>query len=85
MARKFYRTLIQVEILADYPYAEDDLRTIRFDVERGDVVLGEINPLPPEEVSGAAMASLLIESGETPAVLGLNDDGVDVGYDDEED
>lgn len=84
-SRKFYRTVIQVEILSDYAYSEDDLRSIQFDVERGEVILGEVSVEPSREVGGSTMASLLLESGETPSALGLSDDGVDVGYPEEDD
>lgn len=82
--RKFYTTKIEVEILSDYPYTEDDLRSILFDVERGDVVLGEVYVPVSSEVSGHTMVSLLLEAGETPLALGLDDDGTDVGYDEED-
>lgn len=76
--RKFYRTVIQVEILSDTPYGEDsDLEIIAFDIGNGDCSGRVTDILRNEEVDGKTMASLLQSQGSDPGFFQLTDDGED--------
>lgn len=83
--RRFYRTVVSVEILSEEPYLEpseaDDLATISYDIGMGDcsgrVVWGE-----SQEVDGPTMARLLQEQASDPEFFGLDENGEDLDSDD---
>lgn len=90
--RKFYRTVIKVEILSEEKYPDgSSLEGIAYDIGDGDCV-GRISttvdnqPVPPDK-----MVKLLNEFGSEPGFFQLNPDGSDEknpftgqGYDENE-
>ena len=75
--RKFYRTVVQIEILSDEPYEGDDLDTIHYDITEGDCSgkLGDV--VSNEEVDGPTMAKLLLSQDSDPGFFDLTEDGED--------
>lgn len=72
--RKFYRTLIQVEVLTEDPYSPEDLSNVAEDITTGDAS-GTFRITKSEEVDGPTMAKLLIAQGSDPGFFSLTDDG----------
>lgn len=82
--RKFYRTVIQVEILSEEPYEGDDLNTIASDTDTGDCS-GQITDIERnQEVTGKEMVALLQKQGSDSEFFQLDAEGNDL-EDDEED
>jgi|WetSurMetagenome_2_1015567.scaffolds.fasta_scaffold789096_1 hypothetical protein len=79
MARKFYRTVIQVEILSEEPYSmEKDLVSINYDINEGDCS-GDVRALVEnQEVDGPQMARLLIAQNSDPEFFNLDSEGKDL-------
>jgi len=76
----FYRRVIQVEILSEEPYDQDDLTQIGNDIIEGDLS-GYVTEISTENVDGPAMAQLLIKQGSDPEFFRLDDEGntIDAG------
>ena len=73
--RKFYRQVVQVEILSeDAPLEWDNLADIHYAITTGDCS-GKLNELIAEEVDGRKMAELLIKQGSDPSFFRLDDEG----------
>jgi hypothetical protein len=62
--QKYYRTIITVEILSDYPYSVDTLAHVGYDVTEGDVS-GSITE-KCEEITRDEMKKALIAQGSDP-------------------
>lgn len=75
--RKFYRTVVQVEVLSEEPYDFEDLEQVRYDITEGHCS-GQVTTLPTEEVDGPAMAKLLRGQGSDPEFFELDEQGNDV-------
>jgi hypothetical protein len=84
--RKFYRTVIQVEILSESPYdSPESLKQVDYDISEGhcsgDVTFVTLN----EQVDGPAMAKLLLAQRSDPEFFSLTEDGEDIiEHEDEE-
>ena len=69
--RKFYRTVIQVEVLSEEPISDTaDLTAISYELEQGDY-LGTILSAKQTIVSGKRMATLLQSQGNDPGFFQL--------------
>lgn len=76
--RKFYRTIIQIEILSDEPYEGDTLDMVQYDITEGHCS-GQISDVVRnEEQDGKAMAKLLEEQRSDPEFFQLDSDGNDL-------
>lgn len=75
--RKFYRTVISVEVLSEEPYNPESLEGIAHDIIEGDCS-GRWNVVSSKEVDGVEMAQLLYEQASEPAFFQLDDDGNDL-------
>jgi len=76
-ARKFYRTVIEVEVLSEEPFEYDTLYQVHCSITEGHCS-GTVTPkVKNEEVDGPAMAKLLIAQRSDPEFFGLTDDGED--------
>lgn len=75
--RKFYRTVVQVEVLSEEPYLEDDLETIVDDIVIGDCSGKSVDVVRNEVVDGKQMAALLRAQGSDPGFFMIDDDGND--------
>jgi hypothetical protein len=73
--RKFYRTVIQVEILSESPYTEDyNLEAIAYDIGQGDCSGRVTDIVLNEEVDGPTMSKLLLAQGSDPGFFMLDDE-----------
>ena len=81
--RKFYRTVLTVEILSETPYNETDLAQVAVDIDEGEQV-GKVSVSSSnEEMTGKVCAVLLKDAGSDPSFFMLDNNGNDV-FDDEE-
>jgi hypothetical protein len=75
---KFYRTVIQVEVLSEEPVDFDSLHGLGDAITTGDCS-GQLTALVQnEEVDGPTMACLLQAQGSDPAFFMLTEDGSDL-------
>ena len=75
---KFYRTVVQIEILSEEPYECDDLEGIAYDITEGHCS-GEIKDVVRnEEKTGKEMADLLISQGSDPGFFEIDAEGNDL-------
>ena len=81
-SRKFFRTLVSVEILSEEPLPEMELEELGYQMSLGSYY-GDIEYGLSEEVDSSTMAKLLIDQGSDPEFFGLDEDGNDVDDDDE--
>jgi hypothetical protein len=65
--QKYYRTIITVEILSDYPYSVDTLADVGYDMTEGDVS-GQITE-KCEEITKMEMKKALIAQGSDPVFI----------------
>lgn len=79
--KKYYRTIVKVEVLSEEPIGDMDLSDIAHQGEYGDLSI-HVDHGDPEEVDGKTMANLLIAQGSDPEFLGLDNEGNDI-YDSE--
>lgn len=76
--RKFYRTVISVEILSEEPYPPDpELTDVAEDITSGGCSGCVSEIVSNEELSGKDMATCLRAQGRDPGFFGLTDDGED--------
>jgi hypothetical protein len=76
--RKFYRTVIQIEILSEDPYETNDLNTIEYDITEGRCSGNAKDIIRNEVKNGKEMADLLTAQGSAPEFFNLNDAGENV-------
>ncbi len=78
-SRKFYRTVITVEVLSDLPLPDGlSLEAISNAIEQGDCSGRVITLLDNEPVDGFIMANLLQAQGSDPEFFGLTPEGEDI-------
>lgn len=86
--RKFYRTVIEVEVLSEEPFMFDTLEQVHYSITEGHCS-GTVTPrITNEEIDGPAMARLLLAQRSDPEFFDLTDEGEDVddtGLDDLDD
>ena len=74
--RKYYRNLVQIEILSDRQWGEvTDLEEIAYQIRDGDSSGSVSHPVIDEEVTPERMSELLIAQGSEPSFLIPQDDG----------
>lgn len=77
--RKFYRTVIQVEILSETPYPESaDMHQVANDIMDGDCSGKATTMIENQVVSSKRMAKLLKEQGSDPEFFQLDENGNDL-------
>lgn len=74
--RKFYKTVIQVEILSEEKYNPHGLNQIVHDITFGDCS-GEWHVVDTFELDGKMTADALIEQGSAPEFFNLDENGDD--------
>lgn len=79
--RKFYRSVIQVEVLSEEPVDFDDLTEVDYQITEGDCSGFVTDVVTNEEVDGVRMAKLLEEQGSDPGFFGLDAEGNDADDD----
>lgn len=75
--RKFYKTVITVEVLSEDPYQFENLSELAYDVDEGDCS-GKTTIEKTEEVDGATMALLLAAQGSDSEFFRIDDEGNDI-------
>lgn len=75
--RKFYRTVIHVEVLSEEPYTfSGNLVDVANDISSGDCS-GVARTIQEEKCDGFRMAQLLLAQGSDPEFFMLDDSGND--------
>lgn len=74
--RKFYRTVIEVEVLSEEAVDFGDLAAVHYAITDGECS-GQWSVTHSEPVCGPTMAKLLKEQGSDPSYFRLDDDGND--------
>ena len=75
--RKFYRTIIQIEVLSEEPYSSTDLEKINDDITNGNQV-GDVTIITDsEEMDGKTCADKLSSIGSEPDFFCLTIHGHD--------
>ncbi len=75
--RKFYRTLIQVEVVSEGPYDPQSIEQLRDDIINGDCS-GKWEVVESEEVSGKEVVALCATHETEPSFFRLGADGNDL-------
>jgi hypothetical protein len=77
--RKFYRTVVTVEILSEDPFdGTQDLEYIDWAITDGDCSGRKTVTVDNAELDGLAAAALLVAQGSDPEFFGLTEEGEDV-------
>ena len=74
--RKFYRTVVEIEILSEEPYSNENLSQIAYDITEGDCS-GAYGVVNSETVDGKTMAEMLLNQGSDPGFFMLDEEGND--------
>ena len=72
--KRFYRTVITIEVLSEEPVEAMDVDDIAYEIREGSYS-GEVEFGPSEVVDGPTMARLLMKQGSDPEFFGLDDEG----------
>ncbi len=75
--RKFYKTIVQLEVLSERPIGDMDVEQIAFEATEGDF---SMRRLPDQEtvLNGKETADALGEQGSNSMFFQLTDDGDDL-------
>ncbi len=77
MSKKFYKTVITVEVLSESPYKETNLETIAFDIKDGECS-GNVNITSEEELTSKQMVDALKNQGSDTEFFNLDEEGNDL-------
>ena len=72
--KKYYRTIIQIEVLSEDPYGYESLSQTAYDIEEGECS-GDVKVLKTEAISGKEMAEALTAQGSDPEFFQLDEEG----------
>ena len=72
--RKFYKTIVQVEILSQEPIEITDLDTIHYNITEGD---WSLNVVSSKELNGKEAAGALLNQASDPSFFQLTKNGED--------
>lgn len=78
--RKFFKTILEVEILSEEPLGPMSLTNYAYEIAQGDCS-GVYKVVSEEELDGPSAAKALIEQGSDPEFFALNEDGSDMTWD----
>ncbi len=77
--RKFYRTIIEVEVLSEEPIGDMDMDMIKYHTDTtGDFSGKYTTKSQDEEMDGVETARALMEQGSDPEFFGLDENGNDL-------
>jgi hypothetical protein len=77
-SRKFYKTIVQVEILSEVPIGEiTDLDTIHYNITEGEWN-GQVSVKSSKELNGKQATKALINQASDPGFFRLDDNGCDL-------
>ena len=83
MTRKFFVTEITIQILSEDEPWDGNTGDLEYDLTDGAYV-GKILKRESTEVNGQEMASSLYDFGSQPEFFSLNDDGLEIDLEDDE-
>lgn len=66
--RKFYRTIIKIEVLSEDPYDPETLQQVHYDIKDGDCS-GQWSVVSSQQLNRHQVEQLLIEQGSDPSFL----------------
>ena len=75
--RRFYRTVLRVEVLSDRRVSFGDLKEVAWAITAGDCSGEWRTAVKNERVDGPTMAKPLAAQGSDPFFFGLDEDGND--------
>lgn len=75
--RKFYKTVVTVEVLSEEPLECDDLGDVNYAITQGDCS-GTMNMGGSRKISAKTMAKELLKQGSAPEFFGLDEKGNDL-------
>jgi hypothetical protein len=81
--RKFYRTVIEVEVLSNQEFEFDSLESVHEAITTGDCSGDWRTTLSNSQTDGPTMAKLLIGQASDPSFFGLDEEGNDLEDDEE--
>jgi len=76
--RKFYRTVIELEVLSEEPIVDMAIGDINYEMENGHLSGLYKTKIQDKEVNGKEMAKMLQEQGSDPEFFLLDEDGNDI-------
>jgi hypothetical protein len=74
--RKFYKTVLQVEVLSEGPYQPESLEQVHHDITEGDCS-GEWKIVRSKELNGRQAARALLKQASDPGFFSLTKAGED--------
>jgi hypothetical protein len=75
--RKFYKTIVTIEIISDEIYKFDSLEQVTHDITYGDCS-GQVEAVKNEELNGEQAATALLKQGSDPEFFNIDKDGNDL-------
>lgn len=75
--RKFYKTVLKVEVLSEEPFMCEDLGQVGYAITEGDCS-GVMYRGGSRKISAKTMAKELVKQGSDPEFFGLDDKGNDL-------
>ncbi len=75
--RKFFKSIVQIEIISDEPIGSPSLDIIHYEIMEGDWS-GQYHVISETELTPSEAANELIEQGSDPGFFGLDDLGNEV-------
>lgn len=75
--RKFYKTVLTVEVLSEEPFDCNDLAQVHYAITQGDCS-GVMNRGGSRKISARTMAKALLKQGSDPEFFGLDEEGNDL-------
>lgn len=75
--KKFYKTIIQVEVLSEEPFDYNDLSDVHYQITEGDCS-GTFKTLSSDELDGKQAADALKAQDSDPEFFQIDEDGNDL-------
>ena len=75
--RKFYRTVVETEVLSESPIGEIGLDTLHYMITEGDCS-GQVRTVLQEELNGKQAAEALLNQASDPSFFSLTENGDDI-------
>jgi hypothetical protein len=79
--KKFFKTIITIEVLSEYKYNNTNLLEINYDIDSGDCS-GKVEVTKYEELTPEQMAKAALAQGSDPEFFGLTNEGLPIDQDD---
>jgi len=76
--RKFYRTVIELEVLSEEPLNDATMGDIDYGINEGGYSGRYVTKIQDQEVDGKTMAELLLEQGSDTEFFNLDENGKDI-------